>query len=120
MIPPEQKGLLADEVSAVTDGCAVIVYVALTVEVFTHPLPEKANVTLYAPLVAPPDVVNGDVLVELVVVAIPGPLHVYVGVPAPPVDVAVSVIAPPEQNGFVALELSALKDACASTVTAIV
>jgi hypothetical protein len=33
-----------------------------------------------------------------VVVVIPGPLQLYVGVPVPPASVAVRVIAPPEQR----------------------
>jgi hypothetical protein len=33
-----------------------------------------------------------------VVVVIPGPLQLYVGVPEPPASVAVSVIVPPEQR----------------------
>jgi hypothetical protein len=42
--------------------------------------------------------VIANVVAAPVVVDIPGPLQLYVGVPVPPVSVAVSVIAPPEQR----------------------
>ena len=82
-----------------------------------QPIPSYVTVTLYAPDTALPDVVNdGDTLDEPVVAVMPGPLHVYVGVPAPPAVVAVSVITPPEQNGLVADELRAVIAGCAVIV----
>ena len=63
------------------------------------------------PLVALPEVTSdGDTLVEPVTVVTSGPLQVYVAAPAPPALVAVRVMAPPEHNGLVALEISADTD----------
>jgi hypothetical protein len=58
----------------------------------------------------------GETLDELVVVVISGPLHVYVGAPAPPPGVAVSVITPPTHIGLVALEVRPDNDGCAVIV----
>ena len=117
--PPTHIGLVADEVSVVTDGCVVIVYMVVLAN-GTEPqlAPGYTTLTLYAPVIAPPDVVTeGSVLDEVVVVAIPGPLHVNVGMPPPPVPtVAVSVTTPPEQNELVEEELSAVIAGCAFNV----
>ena len=74
---PAQNGLLADDERLVIDGAAVIVYTWLANgAVVTQPDPLYARVTLYAPVVAPPAVVNdGDTLVALVAAVISGPLH---------------------------------------------
>ena len=55
--------------------------------------------------------------VDPVVTAIPRPDHVYTGVPAPPEDVAVNVITPPEQKGFESVEATDDTKGCAATVT---
>ena len=80
-------------------------------------MPSYASDTLYAPVAALPDVVSeGDTLAEPVTVVTSGPLHVYVGLPAPPAVVAVSVITPPTHNGLLALELTPDTDGCALSV----
>ena len=64
-----------------------------------QPPPLKPTVTLYAALCETVTVgvsTNGED--EDVVVLMPGPLHVYTGVPEPPVSVAVSVKVPPEHK----------------------
>ena len=58
-----------------------------------------------------------ETFVALVESDISGPVNVYVALPAPPTEVAVSVIIPPAQNGLLAVELSALSVGCAPTVT---
>ena len=74
---PEQNGLPDDELRLLNTGWSAIVYEGLTVDVDAHPA-ELETVTLYAPLVADPDVAYEDnVPVDVVVVVgIPGPLHV--------------------------------------------
>lgn len=47
---------------------------------------------------------------------ISGPLQVYVGVPAPPPDVAVNVITPPTHIGLVADETMPVSEGCAVSV----
>ena len=60
---------------------------------------------------------DGDTSVEPVAVVIPGPLHVYTGVPAPVVpDVAVRVIIPPTQKGLLAEEIRPVSVGCAVTL----
>ena len=96
------------------EGCAVKVYTELTAGAAIQPLPLYATDTVYAPVTAPPDVVkDGDTRPEPVVVAIPGPVQVYTGVPAPMLPaVAVRVIEPPTQNGFVADDVNAVNVGC--------
>jgi hypothetical protein len=119
METPPQNGLVADEVRLVIEGAVAIEYTAVeTGAVVLQPGPLYASVTLYAPVIAPPEVVNvGETFVALVVAAISGPLHAYTGEPVPPAEVAVSVIAPPEQNGLVADPVNNETEGCATTVT---
>ena len=60
--------------------------------------------------------IGAEIFDVLVVAAISGPVNVYVGFPAPPVEVAVNVMIPPVQNGLLAEETNDDTDGSAVSV----